>query len=319
MLPVPVILPQEEISSTSPFIISNTIDCTLEEMRNTHTVPVWLKDSEQMISHVDFIELTSRIVHEKFHGERICTPSIRVSHPLKGKIASARDKPAHLLTAEERTLSYERCMFCIEIPSIQAEVGGNMLSLVVGGVKSFSEDNLYQRSGGDQHFRFFIGFENRVCTNLNIWSSGYSGVLTVKGTDHLYLAVNSIIQQYNSGHLLFHLRKLAEHSITESLFAHLIGRCRVYQNLPNYIKNGVPEILLTDTQLNMVVRDYYRDKSFCRSEDGTISLWKVYNLLTGSNKSSYINDFVDRSINAFNFIEQIRWALEGKSESWYLS
>ena len=305
----------EEAVNNKVFIQSNTIECPLDEMRNTHSIPVWLKDSEQMISHVDFIELTSKIVKDRFHGEKISNPIIRVSHPLKGKVASARDKPTHLLRDDEKTLSYERCMFCIEIPSITSEVGGSTLSLVVGGVKSFSEDNLYQRSGGDQHFRFFIGFENRVCTNLNIWSDGYSGLLTVKDTEHLYLAVNSIILRYNSGHHLFHLRNLAEHSITESEFAHLVGRCRIYQNLPNHIKKDVPEILLTDTQLNMVVRDYYRDKSFCRR----ISLWNVYNLLTGCNKTSYINDFVDRSVNAYNFIEQIRWALEGKTESWYLS
>jgi len=315
--PQPVLV--DESPNNKVFIEANTVECSLNEMRNTHSIPVWLKDSEQMISHVDFIELTSKVLKDKFHGEKISNPIVRVSHPLKGKVASARDKPTHLLRDDEKTLSYERCMFCIEIPSITSEVGDNTLSLVVGGVKSFSEDNLYQRSGGDQHFRFFIGFENRVCTNLNIWSDGYSGLLTVKDTEHLHLAVNSIVQRYNSGHHLYHLRQLAEHTITESEFAHLVGRCRIYQNLPNHLKKELPEILLTDTQINMVVRDYYRDKSFCRSKDGTISLWKVYNLLTGANKTSYINDFVDRSVNAYNFIEQIRWALEGKSESWYLN
>jgi len=67
-----------------------------------------------------------------------------------------------MLLEDEKTLFYERMMFVIEVPSIQAEIGGNKLSLTIGGVKSFTEDNLYQRSGGDQHFKMFIGFQNHV-------------------------------------------------------------------------------------------------------------------------------------------------------------
>ncbi len=38
----------------------------------------------------------------------------------------------------------------------------------------------------------------------------------------------------------------------------------------------------------------------------------------GINKFSYIDSFIDRSVNAFNFVEQIRYALEGKN-CWYLN
>ncbi|MHA4915613.1 DUF3871 family protein, partial [Enterococcus faecium] len=65
--------------------------------------------------------------------------------------------------------------------------------------------------------------------------------------------------------------------------------------------------------------DYYRDNSFCRDINGNINLWKVYNLFTGVNKSSYIDSFLDRSVNAYNFVEQIKWALEGNQESWYIN
>ncbi|MBA3971941.1 MAG: DUF3871 family protein, partial [Bacteroidetes bacterium] len=47
-------------------------------------------------------------------------------------------------------------------------------------------------------------------------------------------------------------------------------------------------LLLSDTQLGTVVKDFYRDNSFCKDADGNINLWKLYNLFTGSNKSSYI-------------------------------
>jgi len=69
----------------------------------------------------------------------------------------------------------------------------------------------------------------------------------------------------------------------------------------------------------MVCKDYYRDESFCRNLDGTISLWQLYNLHTGANKSTYIDSFLDRNVNAYSFVEQLRWALEGKNECWYLN
>ena len=315
-----IILPgaDEGISTSRAFIEANTVECGLEELKNTHCIPVWLKDNEPLISHADFIETTGRIVSDIFHGEQILRPNIRVSHPIKGRIPSAKDKPAHLLLDEERTIQYERMMFVVEVPSIQAEVGGNMLSLIIGGIKSYSEDNLYQRSGGDQHFKLFIGFQNRVCTNLCVWSSGVNASLTVKGIEQLYLAISSLVKLYNSGHHLFHLRKLAEHSITESEFAHIIGRIRMYNYLPNHLRTGIQEMLLTDTQIGMVVRDYYRDDSFCRQVDGRINLWRLFNLFTGANKSSYIDSFLTRSVNAYDFTEQIRWALEGRTGSWYL-
>jgi hypothetical protein len=78
-------------------------------------------------------------------------------------------------------------------------------------------------------------------------------------------------------------------------------------------------MLLGDNQVGAICKDFYRDESFCRNEDGTISLWKLYNLFTGSNKSTYIDNFLDRSVNAYHFVEQIRFALQRKVYNWYLN
>jgi hypothetical protein len=67
-----------------------------------------------------------------------------------------------------------------------------------------------------------------------------------------------------------------------------------------------------DKQVSAVVKDYYRDESFCRDSSGNINLWKLYNLFTGANKSIYIDGFLDRSVNAFNFVEQVRHGWESK-------
>lgn len=311
---------QKEVESSSKaFIESNTVECSLSEIQNQHTIPVWMKDNEPLISHADFICAVQEMTADIFHGEHILEPAIRLSHPIKGRIPSAKDKPANMLSENERTLFYERMMFCIEVPSIQAEVDGNLLSLTIGGVKSFGEDNLYQRNGGDQHFKLFAGFKNRVCTNLCVWSDGYVGNLSVRSLSDLYVAIKMLLQRYNSGHHLHHMQQLTRYSITEQQFAHLIGRCRMYQHLPTNLKAEIPQILFGENQMGAVVRDFYRDKSFCKQSDGSINLWKLLNLFTGANKSSYIDSYLDRSVNAYNFIEQIRWALDSKQENWYLN
>jgi hypothetical protein len=315
-----VLKPQPTILSTAkPFIESNTIDSSLEEIKQQHIIPVWHKDNEPLISHADFIETTAEIVSEAYSSHSILLPNVRLSHPIKGRIPSAKDKPAHLLMEDEKTLFYERMMFVIEVPSIQAEIGGNKLSLTIGGVKSFTGDNLYQRSGGDQHFKIFIGFQNLVCTNLCVWSDGYVGNLTVKSKDDLVLMIHTMINRYKTGHHLFHLEQLTKHALTEQQFANVIGRAKMYNYMPNRIRQDIPELLFGEQQVSAVVRDYFKDQSFCRDEAGNINLWQLYNLFTGANKSSYIDSYLDRSVNAYTFAEQLRWALEGKQESWYLN
>ena len=306
-------------STSKPFIEANTESFTLDEIRDKHIIPVFIKDNETVISHSDFIDTTMSVVSEIYCGETILKPTVRLSHPIKGRIPEAKDKPAIELSEHERTLYYERMAFIIEVPSVFGYVDGNPLSLTIGGVKSYNLDNLYSRKGTDEHFKVFIGFQNKVCTNLCVWSDGYIGDLTVNNAGQLKAAIRTLVEGYSENFQLSVLGKLAEHSITEKQFAHLIGRCRMYNHLPNELKSAMNPLLLSDTQIGSVVRDYYQDRSFCKDEDGNINLWRLYNLFTGANKSSYIDTFLDRTVNAYRFIEQLRYALENKANSWYLN
>ena len=306
-------------SDSKPFIEANTIETSIEEVRDHHIIPVFVKDNETLISHADFIEIATFLAIDIFPGERILKPSIRVSHPIKGRVPDARDKAANQLEEWEKTLYYERMMFVIEIPSIQTEIDGNILSLTIGGVKAYSQDNLYSRSQCDQHFKIFIGFQNKVCTNMCVWSDGYMDDVKVKSTGQLKGAIRTLLEGYNKNFHMHHLSKLTEYSITEKQFAQLVGRCRMYNHLPNDVKADIPQMLFGEQQMSAVVKDFYKDESFCRDDSGNINLWRLYNLFTGANKSSYIDSFMDRSVNAYNFTEQIRWALEGRGENWYLN
>jgi hypothetical protein len=314
-----VIKPVQASSTSKPFIEANTIDMSLHEIRNKHIIPVFVKDNETLISHDEFIDAASTISADIFHGERILKPTIRVSHPIKGRIPEAKDKPANQLSEWEKTLYYERMMFVIEVPSMQTEIGGNTLSLTIGGVKAYNQDNLYSRSQSEQHFKLFIGFQNKVCTNLCIWTDGLMADVRVRTLDELKINIKHLLEKYNQGYHLLHLEKLTQLSITEHQFAQLIGRCRMYNHLPHDLKKDIPTMLFGDTQMSTVVRDFYKDESFCKDANGDINLWKLYNLFTGANKSTYIDSFLDRSVNAFNFVEQVRHGLEGKNECWYVS
>jgi hypothetical protein len=61
-----------------------------------------------------------------------------------------------------------------------------------------------------------------------------------------------------------------------------------------------------------VVRDYYRNNSFCKDVSGNINLWKLYNLFTSATKTSYIDSDLERTVNASDFVEDLKIALEGK-------
>lgn len=309
----------EAISTDKPFIQANTIESSLEEIRDQHVIPVFIKDNEPVISHADFIASALDMVAAVYPSDTILRPSVRLSHAIKGRIPDAKDKAAKDLLEHEKTLYYERMAFVIEVPTIHDEIDGSTLSLTIGGVKAYNLDNLYNKKGVDEHFKIFVGFKNAVCTNLCVWSDGFMDDLKVKSIGQLRGSIRTLLENYNASFHIHTLRKLNDYSLSEQQFAHLVGRCRMYNHLPNPVKNDIVPLLLSDTQLGAVVKDYYRDQSFCKDDDGNINLWRLYNLFTGSNKSSYIDTFVDRSVNAFRFVDELRRALEKKETNWFLN
>jgi hypothetical protein len=315
-----IVRPEQSTGSTDrPFIQANTFESNLAEIKEKHIIPVFVKDNEPLISHSDFIESALDVVAGVFHGEKILKPSIRLSHPIKGRIPEAKDKPAHELNDHEKTLYYERMAFIIEIPTIHDVIDGNALSLTVGGVKAYNLDNLSGKKGADEHFKIFIGFQNRVCTNLCVSTDGYMNDLKVKSSGQLKACIRTLFENFNASFNLHGLREFANYAITEKQFAQLIGRCRMYPFLPRNLQTEIPPILFGDTQLGIVVKDYFRDQSFCKDTDGNINLWRLYNLFTGANKSTYIDMFLERSVNAFQFVYDLRQSLQSGINNWYLS
>lgn len=310
---------EEELSSETAFIVANTIPVTKLEISNTHIIPVFVKDNEPLISHSDFIDATYEVASQYFSNEVILNPSIRVSHPIKGRTPNAKDKPAKDLLEEEKTLYYERMMFLVEIPSIRDSINGNELSLTIGGVKAYSNDNLYNRKGSDEHFKIFIGFKNKVCTNLCVASDGIVIDLKVKNLSDLMRSIFKLFENFNAKNQIAQMQKFTNYSLTEQEFANMIGRARLYNYLPFSEKKLIPSLAFGDTQFGAIAKDYYQDRNFCKSPNHEINLWNVYNLFTGANKTSYIDTFLNRSLNAYEFTTQLAESIENRSFNWFLN
>ena len=67
----------------------------------------------------------------------------------------------------------------------------------------------------------------------------------------------------------------------------------------------LPNMEMTDSQINTIARNYYIDENFAK-EGNSISMWRVYNLLTGANKSSYIDNFLDRYVERYTTYRGIK-------------
>lgn len=303
----------------SPFINANTAEITLQHLSQDCIIPVFSKDNEKTIAHQEFIDEVVSAVKKAFPHHIITTPEIRVSHQIKGRTPDAIHLNVKDLLEHQKTIYYERMAFIIRIPSIRHNINGNELSLTVGGVRSYNLENLYNRKSFER-FKFFIGFQNKVCCNLCVSTDGFLSDLKVSSSHELYSKVLEVIQNYNADLHLMEMKELTQDYLSEHQFAQLIGRSRLYQHLPKLKKSQIPELNFNDSHINTMAKDYYEDNNFCRLEDGRINLWSVFNLFTQANKSSYIDTFLDRNLNAFEFTKGIQKTLNGNSNyHWFLS
>lgn len=315
--PLVEFIPVEETSDIH-FMAANTVPMNMEELSGKHTIPVFAKDNESTISHQEFIETVAYVTDRIFGGETILKPAVRVSHPIKGRIPSAVGKPAKELQEHEKTLYYERMAFAMEIPSINGNVGGNALNLTVGGVRAYNMTNLHSRKS-EEHFKLFIGFQNKVCVNLCISTDGFIGDIKVRTVAELAKAAYNLFGEFNVYKGIEIMNNLPGTMITESQFAQIVGRARLYQNMPLKEKKELPQFPLSDSQVNLVVKDYYSDDSFCRNDLGNINLWKLFNLFTGANKMSYIDSFLDRGVGCQQFANGIYQAIGENKHHWFVS
>lgn len=310
---------EQEIISNSDqnFIEANTEKVSLAHLKNDCIIPVFSKDNESTISHYEFVQQTRKVVQDLFPGFNVAEPNIRVSHIIKGRIPSAIGKPAKELMEFEKTLYYERCAFIMEIPEVTEIVNGNALALTIGGVRSYNQENLYSKKSPEK-FKMFVGFKNMVCTNLCISTDGLADQIRISSIVQLSEAVENLLNQYNRMNHLASLEQMGNYQLTESQFAHFIGKLRMFQFMDKSEQKQYFPVSLNDSQINTVVKNYYQCPNFKCNGDGTINLWKLYNLFTEGNKSSYIDNNFERSVNAYGLINTLVNSIHNRTPNWFL-
>ena len=299
------------------FIEANTSEVTLQHLRADCVTPTFAKDNELTINHAYFVETIQEAAKDYFHGEIVDDAAIRVSHTIKGRIPEALHKPANQLLESDKTLYYERCAFSIDVPSIYQDIHGNRLNLSIVGVRAYNLQSLYTKKSPEL-FKLAIGFKNQVCCNMCIMSDGYREDLRVSSTTELYKAALELFNNFNTAKQIHLMQQLGNTSMTEHQFCQILGRMRLYQCLGTGQQKRLPRMLLTDTQINSVAKAYINDENF-GGTGGELNMWRFYNLLTGANKSSYIDSFLDRSLNASEIAMGINAALHNDERyKWFI-
>lgn len=298
---------------------TNTKLVELDHLKKDCIVPVFAKDNELTISHPAFIEAVYGAAQMLFQNETIDLPEIMVSHNIMGRVPEAIHKPQRELVESDITMYYERMAFSFEIPSFYADIAGNRLNLTVTGVRAYNHENLFTKKSMEK-FSVAIGFRNQVCCNLCTFTDGYKSDLRTTTVQDLQKQVLNLFSQYNAEKHLEIMREFSSREMSEHQFAQFLGKTRLYQCLPASEKRLLPPMEMTDSQINAVAKNYYTDKNFRRTQDtGRITLWCVYNLLTGANKNSYIDNYLDRSANATQLTIGLNKALAGDPEhKWFI-
>lgn len=310
-----------QVDPNKHFITANSQPISMESLMNDCIVPVFAKDNQVAISHQEFVGAVYEAAQQFYSGEQINTPQLRVSHIVRGRVPSAIGKPVSQLLPEDKTMYYQRMAFAIDIPTITENINGCQHNLSIVGVKSYTKDNLSGKLT-NMNFSCALSMMNRVCCNMSIFS-GSDGIRedfkALTPTD-IYRVALELFQNYNMARDIYTLKALNDVAIDETTFCQILGRCRLYQFLPLSQKKHIPQLLIGDSQINNVAKQFYRDNNFKADDNGEISMFKFYNLMTGAVKNSYIDTFLPKNANAGEVCAGIASALKGESDEykWFL-
>ncbi len=300
------------------FLEANTEAISINELRDNCVVPTWA-NQELTISHQDFISCVHDAAVSFYSGESVNSPEIRVSHIVRGRTPSALGKRASELLECEKTQFYQRMAFAFTIPTIYETIQGQKLELCVGGCRNYSDLNLYRSSKGLEKFSIFVGWRVRICSNQILTGDGVKLNLEVTSISELYRNVLELFNSFIPAKDIHLMQTLTQSYLTETQFAQIVGRMRMYQAMTTGGQREIPRLLITDSQINSVCRDYYRNEAF-GAKDNAISLFDFHNLLTQSNKGSYIDTYLSRAVNATEVAVGINNALHGYDNkfAWFL-
>ena len=173
-------------------------------------------------------------------------------------------------------------------------------------------------------FKIFVGWQVRVCSNLMLQCSGFSGIFECMSGADINKKALDLYASFNpeKDNNLEILENLQDTRIDENQFCNIIGRMRLYQALPVAQQHELPQLILGDQAVNEAVRQYVNNPNFGRRQGNDISTWDLMQLFNEAVKSSYIDKWLERNQNCTDFSLGIQRALQNKDEegySWFLN
>lgn len=304
------------------FIEGPSSGISMEELTFRNIIPTF-SDNTLSLSHPKFIETTRKAAEVIFGAGNVTTAETRCSHPIIGRIPSAQHKKASELREEEKTIFSQRLAWIAHVTTLTSSINGQSVSLTIGGTRSYHEDKLYARQS-PQHFKLFIGFRVRVCSNMVLTTDGVSGSFLSMTEADIFQKAFELFTRFNDlkESTLYNLEALNYTWLSQEQFCKIIGRLRLYQALPSARQKQLPQILLGDSVVNAATKQYITNKDFGMGQgDGSISCWQLMNLLNEAAKNSYSDLWIDRNVNCTTFATGIANVINGSDNSygWFLN
>lgn len=301
------------------FIEGPSHEISMEELTLKNIIPTF-SDNSLTISHQKFIETTRKAAEVIFGQGNVTIAETRCSHPIIGRVPSAQYKKTSELRDDEKTIFYQRLAWIAHITTLTSSINGQSVSLTIGGTRSYHEDKLYARQN-PQHFRVFIGFRVRVCSNMMLTTDGVSDTMLCMTEADIFQKALELFNRFNEvkESTLYNLESLNKTWLSQELFCKIIGRLRLYQALPSTQQKQLPQILLGDSVVNAATKEYIKNPNFGIGDntDGSISCWQLMNLLNEAVKNSYSDLWIDRNTNCTTFATGIANALNGDDSQGY--
>jgi len=211
--------------------------------------------------------------------------------------------------------------FHIPIEGHDITIDGKDICLSIVGVKAFNLDNLGGTKSNYQNFKLGVGYNVKVCTNYCLFGTDVQSGIKVKSLEQLDESIDEIIEGVEVGGYDELLKELTKCNLTQTQFATLLGKLHIYNCLPNDSKQNIGKSTFTESHINIIANNYLSNEAFKKYDDGSVSLWNLYNHFTEAVKNSYINDFVDRNVNCYDLVDGLANAVKGEQNeyTWFLN
>ena len=306
----------------SHFIESNTQPITLAELSEKSIVPTFA-DNTLTVSHSGFINSVLEAGRNVFG--QLTPADIRVSHQINGRVPSALHKKANELKDNEKTVYFQRMAFIAQVEGLTRIINGQPVHLCIGGVRAYNEDKLYGRQS-PMKFKFFVGWQVRVCTNLCLTCDGFTGNTDCMTQSDILEKATQLFSGFEPkmDENLHLLENLGNTMISEEQFCNVIGRLRLYQALSARTKSELelPDVILGDSLVNAAVRGYIENPNFKKDPDTDfITLWQMLQLFNEAAKQTYIDKWLERNQNCTDFCLGLQQTIEGENADyeWFLN